>query len=85
MDKPASNANPASEEVERGQGTIASDQQSAGSDDYDLIQITGHKPVLERNFNAFSLLAFSFMIVDSWVGVTSGLPAGISSGGTVSR
>jgi choline transport protein len=54
------------------------------SDDAELIRITGHKPVLERNFGLFSLLAFSFMIVDSWLGIASALATGISSGGPVS-
>ena len=54
------------------------------ADDADLMRLTGHKPVLERNFSLLSLLAFSFMVVDSWLGITSALAAGISSGGTVS-
>ncbi|KAL1845287.1 hypothetical protein VTK73DRAFT_741 [Phialemonium thermophilum] len=52
-------------------------------DDLDLIQLTGHKPVLERNYSKIALLAFSFMIVDSWSGMIGSLATGISSGGTV--
>lgn len=64
---------------------VASESGSiTSSDEADLIRLTGHTPVLERNFSLFALLSFSFMVVDSWLGITSALAAGISSGGTVS-
>ncbi|KIW46646.1 hypothetical protein, variant [Exophiala oligosperma] len=53
------------------------------NDDFDLVQLTGHKPVLERNYSRFALLAMSFMIVDSWSGIIGALATGIASGGTV--
>ncbi|KAK2742936.1 hypothetical protein FQN57_005066 [Myotisia sp. PD_48] len=59
----------------------SADSQDIDSDDLELVRITGHKPVLERNYDLFSLLAFSFMIIDSWIGIVGGLSAGISSGG----
>ncbi|EXJ89092.1 hypothetical protein A1O3_02156 [Capronia epimyces CBS 606.96] len=52
-------------------------------DDIDLVRLTGHKPVLERNYSRFALLAMSFMIVDSWCGIIGSLATGINSGGTV--
>ncbi|CUM67311.1 uncharacterized protein PRCAT00005004001 [Priceomyces carsonii] len=51
------------------------------NDDLDLLQM-GHTPALQRNFSRFSLLALSFMIVDSWLGISTSLGTGISSGGT---
>lgn len=54
-------------------------------DDLDLMHFTGHKPVFERNYSRFALLAYSFIIVDSWSGIIGSLATGISSGGTVSR
>lgn len=33
------------------------------NDDFDLVQLTGHRPVLERNYSRFALLAMSFMYV----------------------
>lgn len=65
-------------------GTSLSEQASLDADDVDLMRLTGHKPVLERNFSLFALLSFSFMVVDSWLGITSALATGISSGGPVS-
>jgi hypothetical protein len=53
-------------------------------DNLDLMQFTGHKPVFERNYSKFALLAYSFIIVDSWSGIIGSLATGISSGGTVS-
>lgn len=64
--------------------TAPSEQTSFNDDDVDLMRLTGHKPVLERNFSLFALLSFSFMVVDSWLGITSALATGISSGGPVS-
>jgi choline transport protein len=52
-------------------------------DDLDLLELTGHKPVLERNYSRFALLALSFVIVDSWCGIIGALATGINSGGTV--
>ncbi|CAH0033152.1 unnamed protein product [Clonostachys rhizophaga] len=63
--------------------TALKPQEPIADDDLDLMQLTGHKPVLERNYSRFALLAFSFMIVDSWSGIIGSLAAGISSGGTV--
>jgi choline transport protein len=62
----------------------ASECTSLLSDDAELIRLTGHRPVLERNFSLFALLSFSFMVVDSWLGIASALATGISSGGPVS-
>jgi choline transport protein len=51
-------------------------------DDLDLLR-AGHKPILERNFSFFSLLAFAFVVVDAWNGLIASLATGIDSGGTV--
>lgn len=63
-------------------GVVA--EKGATQDDLDLMELTGHKAVLERNYSTFALLSMSFMIVDSFLGITGSLAAGISSGGTVS-
>lgn len=59
-------------------------QKGETQDDLDLIELTGHTPVLERNYSRFALLAMSFMVVDSFMGIVGSLAAGINSGGTVS-
>ncbi|KIX01381.1 uncharacterized protein Z518_09106 [Rhinocladiella mackenziei CBS 650.93] len=77
---------PASEDVvsEPGPPSGVADQHDViQDDDLDLMELTGHKPVLQRNYSRFALLAFSFMIVDSWSGIIGSLATGISSGGTV--
>lgn len=64
--------------------TAPSEQTSFDDEDVDLMRLTGHKPVLERNFSLLALLSFSFMVIDSWLGITSAQATGISSGGPVS-
>jgi hypothetical protein len=59
-------------------------QNGGTQDDLELMELTGHEQVLERNYSTFGLLAMSFMIVDPFMGIMGSLAAGISSGGTVS-
>jgi choline transport protein len=75
---------PISDAMTSGDAPTASERTSLLSDDAELIRLTGHRPVLERNFSLFALLSFSFMVVDSWLGIASALATGISSGGPVS-
>ncbi|KAK6197072.1 amino acid permease-domain-containing protein [Scheffersomyces amazonensis] len=49
--------------------------------DLELVQETGYKPELRRNFSVISLLGVGFGLTNSWFGISASLITSISSGG----
>ncbi|PHH92615.1 hypothetical protein CDD83_6542 [Cordyceps sp. RAO-2017] len=58
-------------------------QDVAREDDAQLAAL-GHRPELQRNFSALSMLGLAFAVLNSWTALSASLPVSLTSGGSTS-